>query len=98
MKDIFDKVKNVVDTELIRYNSFVKLEIFRLVQVKENLPFYVKETFGENFKDFKPSFKCVHKNEFPLCFKEYFKLPVHNNDQLFCKYQKLFENKTEKFN
>ena len=85
---------NFVDSELKQYSNYLKLEVFRLQQLDPLYPFYVKETFLENSSDnlqnFKVSFKCINAKEFPLCFKKYFKLPIHEYDSKFCL-EKIFD-------
>ena len=86
---MYDKVNALVNTELPRYASFSKMEVFRLHQISPNYGFYVKETFSntdlDELKEFKVSFKGISARDFPLCFKHYYKQETHEYDGMFCK-------------
>jgi hypothetical protein len=87
VKEFYDKVQAFVDVELARYSGFLKMEVFRLQHLSPELPFYVKEIFTDLdcLQTFKVAFKGINANEFPLCFKNYYKQDVHQYDSMFCK-------------
>jgi len=77
LKVTAEKLRHFIDTELLVYSSCLKVEIFRLNQVRDGL-FFVKEIFRNwnDLNNFEFVIKCATDAQFAQVYKAYTNQPL----------------------
>jgi len=77
LKDTAERIRNFIDTELPTFASCLKVEAFRLNQIKNEL-FFVKEIFRDlnDLTKFEFSIKCATHAQFAQVYKAYTNQPL----------------------
>jgi len=84
--ELTKRVQECLATEMSSLQRIIKVEPFKIIQLKSDFPYFIKEVFDKQQTSpdqHTVEFKGIPAYLFAQCFKYYYKLPLNEMDRKF---------------